>query len=133
MPTKKTTKKTPKSKPAKANGKTNGKAEAKTKTTKRRGRPPKARQQSLPGMELKRDEQLTRLGEDLYETQMARIDLQKDEQGKREQLLFMMRERKLEVYEDPELELRISLKLGKDKISVKKLSNVSEEEAAEAV
>lgn len=58
---------------------------------------------------------------------MERIDLQKQEADKREQLLTLMKKKELEVYEDAELELRVVVKPGAgDKVSVKKLASADD-------
>ena len=97
-------------------------ANAQTNGASKRKRAKRPKQETLPGMARKKDKAIAKLADSLYDIQMERMDLQTQEAEMREKLLAAMRKKKLEVYEDRELELRVTLKLGIDKVSVKRLA-----------
>lgn len=88
----------------------------KKKATKRRG----AKQGELPGFERPRDEELDAAAEDVNEADALRGKYQEQGEGARMRLLDLMRKKGLSTYVSEDRRLRVDIKAGHDKVSVKK-------------
>lgn len=76
------------------------------------------KQTNIPGTEHKLDPELSKAAEDLHEVRSERMSLTKQEADLAERLIGIMERKGVEVYADPELEIRVTLKPGKSKVSV---------------
>lgn len=74
----------------------------------------------LKGMERPRDEELDAAAEDVAEADSKRGKFQEQADEGRERLLGLMRKKGLSVYVTADESLRVELKGGKDKVSVRK-------------
>ncbi len=81
----------------------------------------KKRQTEIPGTERQVDEELSDAAERLHSIRTDRMELQTKEAGAQAELLELMRQRKMESYIDEDLELKVTVRHGEDKISVTKL------------
>lgn len=76
------------------------------------------KQSEIPGTERQRDEQLAAAADDLHDVRKRRMKLTEKEAAAAERLIEMMQEKDVDEYIDEELELRVRLKLGKNRVSV---------------
>lgn len=95
----------------------------------------KKKQTEIPGTERVVDEAVSDAAEALHLVRNQRMKLSEQESEAAETLLTVMREKGLESYVDEDLELRVIIKHGADKVSVTKIkpssTGESEAEAAE--
>lgn len=88
----------------------------------------KAKQESLPGTKSKRDEDLRRKAETYVEIR-ERMGLTKKEVESKGALLLAMKERKLDTYDDPDIDLVITIE-HEERLKVRKKGDDDEEDGA---
>lgn len=91
---------------------------------------PKRRQTEIPGTERPRDDELSDAADALHKVRKSRMKLTQKETEAADKLLDLMRSKKLTEYVDEDLELRVTIKEGKTRVSVTGLKD-DEAEAAE--
>ena len=100
---------------------------ARTSTTKRR-KPPK--QTRIPGTEATVDKEVSDAAQNLYEVRAERMELSEKEKEAEVLLVDVLKRKKLSIYTDSDLELRVILKPakpGSDKVEVKRIETATEQ------
>lgn len=90
----------------------------------------KAKQESLPGTKSKRDEDLVAKATAYVEARDARMKLTAEEVATKGALLLAMKERKIEIYDDPDSDLVITIE-HEERLKVKKAKDEDDDEGDE--
>ncbi len=81
----------------------------------------KKTQAEIPGTERAVDEDVSDAAEALHRIRTERMDLTQKESVAAGELIAVMREKGLETYVDEDLEIKVTLRQGRDKVSVTRL------------
>jgi hypothetical protein len=94
----------------------------------------KKKQTEIPGTERVHDTEISAAAEDLHEVRARRMKLTEEETAAADRLIRLLHERKIAAYVDEELNIRIALKPGKERVSITRFKGESggDEGAAEA-
>lgn len=90
------------------------------------------KQTEIPGTERQYDEEVSDAASALHKIRTQRMKLTAKESEAAEKLLELLRARKLDSYVDDDNELRVTLRPGKDRVSVTKIKDEDEEQAEAA-